>query len=219
MTKKLVITIDGPAGSGKSTVAKHIAKKLNMKFLSSGKIYRTFAYLEMQYGYDEAQKLIKEIKINEGNIIFRDQNLESIISTEKIGQKASELSRKKEVREIVNKIQRDIVYGTSGNFVVEGRDEGTEVFPEADLKIFLDASPEERAKRKYLEQKEKDLNYFIQKIKERDNMDSTREISPLKVPEGAIIIDTTSKTVEEVAQEIIEQIKKIPDFSVRTQQV
>ncbi|MCS7213766.1 MAG: (d)CMP kinase [Candidatus Calescibacterium sp.] len=219
MSKKIIITVDGPAGSGKSTVAKHIAKKLNMKFLSSGKIYRTFAYLETQYGYDEAQKLIKEIKINEGNIIFRNQNLDSIISSEKMGQKASELSRKKEVREIVNRIQRDVVYGTPEDFVVEGRDEGTEVFPEADLKIFLDASPEERAKRKYLEQKEKDINYFIQKIKERDNMDSTREISPLKVPEGAIVIDTTSKTVEEVVQEIIKEIKKIPDLSIKIQQV
>lgn len=214
--KKHIITIDGPAGSGKSTIAKEVAMKLKLNFISSGKIYRTFAYLVDKYGYDKAKGMIEKIKITkDGCVYFEDKKIDDIISSETIGQKASEISRIKEVRDIVNQIQREKVYSKSGSFVVEGRDEGTEVFKEAEIKIFLTASLEERAKRKYLEHKDKSLEYFINKLKERDEMDSKRDVSPLKIPEGAIIIDTTSLTINQVSEKIISEIlSKIPDICV-----
>ncbi len=213
--KKHIITIDGPAGSGKSTIAKEVAMKLKINFISSGKIYRTFAYFVNKYGYEKAKEMIQRINITEdGCIYFENENIDDIISSEIIGQKASEISRIKEVRDIVNQIQREKVYSRQGSFVVEGRDEGTEVFKEAEIKIFLTASLEERAKRKYLEQKDKPLEYFINKLKERDEMDSKRDVSPLKIPEGAILIDTTSLTINQVSEKIITEIlNKIPDIS------
>lgn len=207
--KRYIITIDGPAGSGKSTIARELAKRLKINFLSSGKIYRTFAYLVNQYGYEKARELIYKIEITQdGSVIFDGKNIDEIIASEIIGQKASEISRIKEVRDIVNHIQRKIVYNEPKSFVVEGRDEGTEVFKEAELKIFLTASLEERARRKYLEHKDKNVEYFINKLKERDQMDLGREISPLKIPNEAIIIDTTDQTISQVVEKIICEVQK-----------
>lgn len=204
---KFIITVDGPAGSGKSTVGKALAKRFNFSFLSSGKIYRALAYLTELYGYERSKELISKIEVDrEGNIFFEGEELDSKISSEAIGRRASELSREREVRETVNRIQRKIVYGSDSSFVVEGRDEGTEVFREANVKIFLWASLEERARRKYLEQTEKPLEYFLQMIKERDEMDSKRDISPMRIPEGAIFFDSTSKTVEEVVEHLVKEI-------------
>lgn len=206
---KYIITIDGPAGSGKSTIARELSKRLRANFLSSGKIYRTFAYFEMLYGYENAKEYIRKIKIScDSRISFENEDMDLYISSEDVGQRASELSRLKEVRDIVNSIQRHLVYNTPGSFIVEGRDEGTEVFKEADIKIFLEASLEERARRKYMEQRDKTYQYFLDKIRERDEMDSRRDISPMKVPEDAIVIDTTSKTIQEVVDIILEEIKK-----------
>ncbi len=216
---KFIITIDGPAGSGKSTVAKMLAKKLGAEHLSSGKIYRAMALLYKREKGNLKKVIEKSSEIN----LDKLSELEPEISGEDIGKKASEISRIPEIRKKSDEIQRRIVFSSQKSFVVDGRDEGTVVFPDADVKIYLDASLEERAKRRLLDEKKKkkgggektnpentfsqeELNVFIKLISERDKMDSERDISPLRIPEGAIYIDSTGKTPEEVLSEILEEI-------------
>ena len=228
---KFIITIDGPAGSGKSTIAKMLAKKLGAEHLSSGKIYRAMALLYKREKGDIKRVIEKSSEIN----LDKLSELEPEISGEDIGKKASEISRIPEIRKKSDEIQRKIVFSSQKSFVVDGRDEGTVVFPDADVKIYLDASLEERAKRRLLDEKKKkkekkeigvgeggggeeettentfsqeELSIFMKLISERDKMDRERDISPLRIPEGAIYIDSTGKTPEEVLTEILEEIRR-----------
>jgi len=212
---KIIITIDGPAGSGKSTVGKILAEKLNLEHLSSGKLYRAIAYLKEKFGLTEAIKLVDKVEIKNGEIFFEGENIDDKISSEEIGKIASDISKIKLVRDKVNEIQRKLAKESKRGIVVDGRDEGTQVFPEAQIKIFLDASPEERAKRKFEDLKKKgkikgtklELENLIEEIKKRDEQDKTREISPLKVPEDAFYIDSTSKTIDKVIEIIMNFIR------------
>ncbi len=211
---KLIITVDGPAGSGKSTIANMLARRFGLKHLSSGKIYRTIAFFERKYGLEKALELVEKIKFGEnGEIIFDRESIDAEISDEEIGKRASEISKIPKVREKSNEIQRKIVYGDKSGFVVDGRDEGTAVFKEAEIKIYLDASLEERARRKLKEahtrgELNKDMKYFIEKISERDKQDMERDISPLKIPDDAIYIDSTGLNPENVLEKILEEIRK-----------
>jgi len=208
------IAIDGPAGSGKSTIAKKVADNLKIKYLDSGALYRIIGYFfhEKIKSFD-----IEKIRNNldEINIILENDSykLNGEIIKEQIrkansGNHASTVAKIPEVRNKVNEILRNI--SDKMSTVIDGRDIGTVVLPNAEYKFFLTASAEERADRRYNELIKKgedvDYNLILKEIKQRDYNDSHREIAPLKPAEDSIIIDTTSKNINQVLEEIMKQI-------------
>tara|TARA_X000000368_G_scaffold269254_1_gene213340 strand:+ start:377 stop:1039 length:663 start_codon:yes stop_codon:yes gene_type:complete len=207
MKKISVITIDGPSASGKGSLAKNIANHFDYNLLDSGVLYRLFAMLESkQKDYFEIINIIKHqvdfaLK-EEGLRIMLDQKVDIThdLRSEEIAKSASELSSKKQVRELLFRLQRDFYDG--GGLVADGRDMGTVVFKDAKLKIFLTASSEVRAKRRYLELQnrgqEVNMPALIADIEARDLKDSSRELSPLLPADDAIIIDSSDMTLEEV---------------------
>ena len=216
MKKINVITIDGPSASGKGSLAKNIANKFNLDILDSGALYRLYAYFTMfKLDNDEIQKKInEEIKFKLKNmsveIIYESKNISNEIRTEDIAKLASKLSSKAEVREALYDTQRNF-YSSKG-LVADGRDMGTVVFKDARLKIFLTASPKERAKRRYLELQnrgqEVNMPDLIADIEKRDFKDSSRDISPLFPADDAHIIDSSNMSAEEVFLYIKNMIKK-----------
>ena len=217
MKKISVITIDGPSASGKGSLAKNIANHFDYNLLDSGVLYRLFAMLESkQKDYFEIINIIKHqvdfaLK-EEGLKIMLDQKVDIThdLRSEEIAKSASELSSKKQVRELLFRLQRDFYDG--GGLVADGRDMGTVVFKDAKLKIFLTASPEVRAKRRYLELQnrgqEVNMPALIADIEARDLKDSSRELSPLLPADDAIIIDSSDMTLEEVFSFTENLIKK-----------
>ena len=207
MNKISVITIDGPSASGKGSLAQNIANHFDYNLLDSGVLYRLFAMLERkQKDYFEIINIIKyqvdfALK-EEGLRIMLDQKVDIThdLRSEEIAKSASQLSSKKQVRELLFGLQRDFYDG--GGLVADGRDMGTVVFKDAKLKIFLTASPEVRAKRRYLELQnrgqEVNMPALIADIEARDLKDSSRELSPLLPADDAIIIDSSDMTLEEV---------------------
>ncbi|MBL4665429.1 MAG: (d)CMP kinase [Nitrospinaceae bacterium] len=215
----MIIAIDGPAGSGKSTVAKFIAKKLNYRYIDTGAMYRAVAWSaekkdidlsdENAVGQWVAQLKIEFVADPAGQQVkVNGENATGLLKNEVVGRGAAKVAAQKRVREILVAKQQEI--GKSGNVVMDGRDIGTQVFPNAELKFFMDADAEERGKRRYLELKEKnldvDLENIIAEIKQRDHEDRTRAISPLCPAEDAIKIDTTKFAIEEVIDKVMEQI-------------
>ena len=217
MKKISVITIDGPSASGKGSLAKNIANHFDYNLLDSGVLYRLFAMLESkQKDYFEIINIIKHqvdftLK-EEGLKIMLDQKVDIThdLRSEEIAKSASQLSSKKQVRELLFGLQRDFYDG--GGLVADGRDMGTVVFKDAKLKIFLTASPEVRAKRRYLELQnrgqEVNMPALIADIEARDLKDSSRELSPLLPADDAIIIDSSDMTLEEVFSFTENLIKK-----------
>ena len=220
MEKKLVITIDGPAGAGKSTVSKILAGKLAYIYLDTGALYRALAYKALKLGIslDEVPSLAdlcsstEVILKNTGGqmkVYVDGENVEEKIRTEEVGLAASKISAFAVVREKLLNLQRDA--GVRGGIVAEGRDMGSVVFPHADYKFYLDARMEERIKRRHKELLEKDVSVkysSIQKdIHARDEQDKRREIAPLKAPDGAIIIDSDNLSIDEVVEKIISNIQ------------
>jgi cytidylate kinase len=216
MDKKLIITIDGPAGAGKSTVSKILAKKINYIYLDTGALYRALAYkaLKMNIPIDEPLALEGlcsntevELKNTNGQMkVFVDgEDVEQKIRTEEIGLAASKISTFPVVRKKLLNLQREA--GLKGGIVAEGRDMGSVVFPKADFKFYLDASLEERTKRRYKELllKNSSIEYqLIQKdMMARDHQDTQRALAPLKPPEGAIRIDSDCLSVENIVSQII----------------
>ena len=201
-----VITIDGPAASGKGSLAISIANQFSLKLLDSGSLYRLFAFFERNTDYSEIVEIIKnrvEFKLtNESQNIILDKNVDITheLKSEEVAKSASKLSSQKEVRDLLLKLQRDFYHGSG--LVADGRDMGTVVFNDAKLKIFLTASPEVRAKRRYIElqnrKQEVNMPALIDDIKQRDLSDSTREISPLLPADDAHIIDSSDMSLEEV---------------------
>ena len=201
-----VITIDGPAASGKGSLAISIANQFSLKLLDSGSLYRLFAFFERNTDYSEIVEIIKnrvEFKLtNESQNIILDKNVDITheLKSEEVAKSASKLSSQKEVRNLLLQLQRDFYQGSG--LVADGRDMGTVVFNDAKLKIFLTASPEVRAKRRYLElqnrKQEVNMPALIDDIKQRDLSDSTREISPLLPADDAHIIDSSDMSLEEV---------------------
>ena len=207
-----IITIDGPSGAGKSTVAKLIADKLGFKYLDTGAMYRavTLYMIENQVDIKNEEEVINALnKLNIGfdsnyRIYLDSQDITEDIRKEKVVKFVSEVSAISSVRRKMVDLQRDIA--KEGNYILDGRDAGSVVFPNADYKFYLDASLEDRAKRRYKEELSKEVDISFEAVKEsikkRDKYDSNRKDSPLVVPENAIIIDTTNMTIDEVAEEI-----------------
>jgi cytidylate kinase len=213
---KNVITIDGPSGSGKGTISKILAHKLGYNFLDTGALYRAAAWKVREEKADpddeEALKTILEnIRITfNGDRIFVDGiDVSSAIRTAEIGELSSQVSARPVVRAGLFSIQREM--GLQGNVVIEGRDTGTAIFPEAENKFYLDAGIEERARRRYAELKGKDpeasLEKTIEDIKKRDARDSSRDSSPLMKTDDMIYIDSTDLSIEEVVTKILDHLK------------
>lgn len=221
-SKKIRIAIDGPAAAGKSTVAKNIAKKLNIVYIDTGAMYRalTLKALDKNIDIKDEQALIQllnatEIELmqqeNEQKVLLDGHDVTEDIRNQKVTKAVPYVAEHKQVREELVRRQRKLADRIS--VVMDGRDIGTHVLPDAELKIFLIASVEERAKRRHKENVEKgfpsDLKQIMKEIKERDERDSNRATSPLVQAEDAIAIDTTSLSIEEVTEKILQEVKKI----------
>lgn len=216
-----IITIDGPAGAGKSTVAKEVARRLGINYLDTGAIYRAISLILYEsevrpvddYIMREALSKIR-IELRNKAVLVNDFDVTGEIRTPMVDEISSMYSAVPSVRKALLSLQKE--QGTHGSIVAEGRDIGSVVFPGAEVKFFMTASPEARAKRRYTERiskgKPADYDEILQAIIERDKNDSSREISPLTVPDGAIYVDTSDMTEEQAIQYIIDKVKEvIPD--------
>ncbi len=213
---KKVITIDGPSGAGKSTVAKRIAEKLGFQYLDTGALYRAVAlYLRRKkLSEDATDKEIADaleglnLSFRDGRTYINGEDVSTEIRTPDVGHYSSVFSARKVVRDYLLGMQRAFPEGD--DTVCEGRDMGTVVFPGAWRKFFLDASEEERAKRRYeqLTRAGKSISYedALRDVRERDRRDSSRDIAPLKKPEDAIYIDTTNLELEEVISKVLSHL-------------
>ena len=209
----MIITIDGAAGTGKTTVGILTANRLNFSFLDTGKIYRAFTLKlikdSIQLNEEEIIKNLNKTEIhysydNQKEFVFLDKiDVTKEILSKEVEKSVSLISKIPEVRNKMTALQRSIV--NNKNFVVAGRDIGTVVLPEAEVKIFLIASLEERAKRRLAERKDQTYLDIIESMKNRDNIDSTRKIAPLKAPENSLIIDTEGLNIIEVSNKIIKE--------------
>ena len=216
MKKINVITIDGPSASGKGALARQIASKFSLNILDSGVLYRLFAYFDnLAIAHSEIAKKIQQeinfnLKIDRLQILNNEKDITSQLRSEDIAKTASKLSSKKEVRSLLFNIQRS--FYTSEGLVADGRDMGTVVFKDAKVKIFLTASPEIRAKRRYIELQnlgqEVNMPALIADIESRDLKDSSRELSPLLPADDATIIDSSDMSLEEVFSITEKLIKK-----------
>ncbi len=223
--KKLIIAIDGFSSSGKSTIAKSLAKKLKYIYVDSGAMYRAITYKLLKNNIDfknidKIKEILKSTTIdfiiqNGENIIFLDNEcVEDKIRSLYISSHVSEVSTIPEVREFLVKIQRKL--GEKGGIVMDGRDIGTVVYPNADLKFFIDADIDIRAKRRHLEMEAKtgekiNLEEVKNNLVKRDKIDSSRKHSPLKLADDAIVINTDNMTKEEQLQYIFDIVKKKED--------
>ena len=215
--KNLIVAIDGPAGSGKSTIAKLVAKKFNFTYIDTGAMYRmiTLYLLENKISFDnldKIQKILNEINLDmKGDKFFLNNTDVSLkIREEIINENVSKVASIKAVRENLVNLQRKIA--SDKNVILDGRDIGTVVFPNAQVKIFLVASAEERARRRYNEFMEKkvEITYdeVLKSLKERDHLDSTRKESPLVKASDALELDTTNLKIDEVVNFISNEIEK-----------
>jgi cytidylate kinase len=219
--KHYSIAIDGPAGAGKSTIAKRIAKHLNFIYVDTGAMYRALAlyFIRNNISPDEKEKIKNacnnaditiEYLNGEQQVILNGENVSHLIRTEEVGNMASAASVYPSVRLKLVELQRNLA--KKANVVMDGRDIGTYVLPNADLKIYLTASSSERARRRYLELKERgiaaDISEIEKDIIERDKRDMNRDFAPLRQAEDAILIDSSDMTIEEVNETII---KHVPD--------
>jgi len=216
-----IITIDGPSGSGKGTVAALLAGKLGWNFLDSGALYRLLAFAARNHGVDltneEALKVLAEhLDVQFGAardghgmvIILEGEDVTEAIRNETVGAGASQVAALPVVRTAL--LQRQKAFREAPGLVADGRDMGTVVFPDAPLKIFLTASAEERARRRYLQLKARgdDVNLasLLEEIRERDERDTQRAVAPLKPAEDAIQLDSTTLSIEEVLQRILSEV-------------
>ena len=217
MGNKLIIAIDGPAGAGKSTVAKILAEMFGAEYIDTGAMYRAIAYKAVQHLIDidddeELEELLEETEVTFKNkqILLDGRPVENEIRTPKISSIVSRVAEKKQVREKLIEAQRKI--GQEVSVVMDGRDIGTNVFPDAQFKFFITASVDERADRRYKEliQKGYDASKIeiYTEIKKRDEYDTNRTLNPLRKAPDAILIDTTKRTINDVVDEICERIRR-----------
>lgn len=216
------IAIDGPAGAGKSTIAKTIAKKMGFVYVDTGAMYRAIALYFLRKGVDgrdgeTIEKLCPDIHVTieyqegEQQVLLNGENVSGYIRTEEVGAMASLTSAQPAVRAALLQLQRDMA--KSADILMDGRDIGTNVLPDADLKIYLTASVKVRAKRRYDELVAKGVSCQLadieKDIEERDHQDMTREIAPLKKAEDAYLLDSSDMTIEQVVDAVIARFHQI----------
>lgn len=216
----MIIAIDGKAGTGKSTVARKLAKKLNYTYIDTGAMYRAVAYYcfknNVEITEENLNKEIENIDIilkyvdGEQRLFLNDEDITKYLRIKEVNDRASEVAVINKVREKLVKLQRKMA--ENGNVVMDGRDIGTVVFPNAEVKIFTETDIEERVRRRIKEYADKGVVMTAKELREnmlkRDKIDSERKISPLKKAEDAVVIDTTNLSKEEVVEKIIEIIKE-----------
>jgi len=220
LTRRYVVTVDGPAGSGKSTVSRLLARELAYVYLDTGALYRAVALKVSRSGLAAGDRagiaaLCGETTVTIAGldgvtrVLLDGADVTELLRTPEISMLASAVSAVPEVRQRLLAVQREAAL--TGGIVAEGRDMGTVVFPGADVKFFLTACPEERGRRRWLEMRERGheaaLGDVIEGVVRRDRQDSGREIAPLRPAENGIVIDSTGKTVEEVVDEMLRAIK------------
>lgn len=216
LQKRLIITIDGPSGAGKSTVAKRLAQRIGYRYLDTGAMYRAVAYayrsandqqeisrfletLDLTFSFDDGIK-----------VLFNGEDISAHIRSSEISLAASRISQDQKVREYCTRLQRGL--GEDGGVVLEGRDTGSVVFPNADRKFYLDANVAERARRRHVEVKssgagkDESLAKVQSEMQKRDRDDSERSLAPLTRPEGAIYVDTTGIGIDEVVELLVNHI-------------
>lgn len=216
-----IVAIDGPAGSGKGTITSLVGKRMNLLNIDTGAMYRCISVYVLRNNIklddkEAINKMLGEIKIDmkkENNVdkfYLNGEDVSGIIREKEVNEIVSQVSHIPEVRAAMVKLQREM--GNNLDIIMEGRDIGTNVFPNADVKIYLDATPEERAMRRLRQNREKNIECtyedVLANIKYRDNNDRTSDVSPLRQAEDAIYVDSTELTIEEVAQKIIDIIKE-----------
>ncbi len=223
--KKINIAIDGPSAAGKSTISKDIGKKLNYVHLDSGAMYRSAAYKAIKENIaltDETKlvEMLKDTKIEltvDGKVIVDEVDVSGLIRTEEISMAASNISKLKGVREILVDEQREMA--ASKGFIMDGRDIGTVVLKDAEVKIFLTASVEARAMRRYLQDKDAGFDVSLEALKEeiekRDYQDTHRENSPLRKADDAIVVDSSDLSIDEVVNVILNIVhEKIDEVKI-----
>lgn len=216
MDKRISIAIDGLAAAGKSTVAKVVAKKLSYVYIDTGAMYRTITYAALEQKVDieneeQLMEVVKNVKIefqqgeNTQLVFLNGQDVSEVIRTPEVTNRVSIVAKHRLVREEMVRRQQELA--EKGGVVMDGRDIGTHVLPDAEVKIFMLASVEERAERRHLENMNKGFDSNLEQLKEeiaqRDKLDSEREVSPLKKADDALELDTTSLSIEEVVQKIM----------------
>ena len=220
----MVIAIDGPAGSGKSTIAKIVAEKLHFRYIDTGSMYRAVAWKSLLKNVDLSdEKTVAEVARNvkidlvpkDGgqSVLVDGENATNQLKQEKISRAAAVVAAQPMIREIMTKKQREL--GNREDVVMDGRDIGTVVFPQAEKKFFLDAEPKERGRRRFDELKTKnqeanlDLATIVEQVKQRDYEDRTRKIAPLRQADDAISIDTTHLDISQVVDQIMKEIRGV----------
>jgi cytidylate kinase len=224
MKKNLIITIDGPSGAGKSTVARMVAHALGYRYIDTGAMYRGVAYAfktmhtlqGMQIDYAGMEQFLKNLDIkfefgDKATVFLNGQDISEKIREPEISLLASKLSQNRSVREYLTVRQRET--GRNGGVVLEGRDTGSVVFPDAHLKLYLDANEDERANRRHLELSLKGIQSGRSLVKEemqkRDRDDSEREIAPLVIPEHAVYIDTSKLDAQGVVDNVLNAVSEL----------
>ncbi|MEJ2213677.1 MAG: (d)CMP kinase [Gammaproteobacteria bacterium] len=218
-----ILTIDGPSGSGKGTIAAAVADRLGWHILDSGALYRLAGYSadKKAINFNEIDKLVDNtlnmnVRFEQGAVLLNGVDVSREIRTETTGNLASKIAVIPEIRTALLQWQRD--YVKSPGLVADGRDMGTVVFPQAEIKIFLDASAEVRAKRRYKQLIEKGLNAnladLVSEIQERDERDRNRSVAPLCAADDAVVIDSSDMTIPEVIKLVLDAVKsRQPDLN------
>ncbi len=220
----MIITIDGPAGSGKSTAAKELAKALGIAHLDTGATYRAMTLAALRAGIDLEDEQASadlagriDIRLEYGQsgelrVMLDGEDVSREIRTADVADNSHYVARSVGVRDVLVAMQRRIgakLAAEAGGVVAEGRDQGSVVFPDADVKFYLDASCEVRAKRRCDEMPDADYEQVLRAIRTRDEHDSTRAVAPLIKPDGAVVIDTTDMNIEEVTAELLRQVRSV----------
>ena len=215
-----IIAVDGPAGTGKSTLALRLARHFGWRYIDSGAMYRALAVWAAEQGVpwtDEpalariCAQLTFDFSLHEGQLVIHvdGRDVTCAIRRQGVGEGASRVATLRRIREILVEKQRRL--GCAGGIVMDGRDIGTVVFPDADVKFYLDATPEARGRRRWLELQrhgvQRSLPEVIEAIRRRDHEDKSREASPLRIPDGAYYIDTTNLSVDDVFELMVDKIK------------
>ncbi len=220
------MAIDGPAGAGKSTVAKAVAKRLGYRYMDTGAMYRALAWKVMRRGADPDDenalgRILESTDVDLGTdhtVMLDGSDVSGAIRTPEVGQMASRVSGMKIVRQRMADLQRSM--GRSGCIVAEGRDMGTVVFPEAEVKVYLDASPETRARRRFNELAGQDptltLEQTLADVMRRDRRDKERKVAPLRKADDAVFVDSTALSAAAVVDRILEEVNSKSNENGRT---